>query len=128
MQLRLRPQEAPGTEARLQALSVDEDEAGKGEDEEDEDEDHSTLEASEVELSESGEARVLPWPHASWLVTADHPAQGVTSASEVVRRARADSLGQPWNLPVGAVMGSWWAFWGQDRVGPVDLRVSLGRA
>nr|XP_019572634.1 PREDICTED: tonsoku-like protein [Rhinolophus sinicus] len=53
VQLRLRPQEAPGTEARLQALSMDEDEAGKGEDEEDEDEDHSTLEASEVELSES---------------------------------------------------------------------------
>lgn len=76
MQLRLRPQEAPGTEARLQALSVDEDEAGKGEDEEDEDEDHRTLEASEVELSESGETRVLPWPHASWLVTADHPARG----------------------------------------------------
>lgn len=25
-------------------------------------------------------------------------------------------------------MGSWWASWGQDRVGPVDLRVSLGQA
>lgn len=77
VQLRLQPQEAPGTEARLQALSVDmdEDEAGEGEDEEAEGEDSNTLETSEVELSESGEARVLPWLHASWLVTGgDNPA------------------------------------------------------
>ncbi|XP_019485672.1 PREDICTED: tonsoku-like protein [Hipposideros armiger] len=53
VQLRLQPQEAPGTEARLQALSVDEDEAGEGEDEEGEGEDSNTLETSEVELSES---------------------------------------------------------------------------
>lgn len=74
VQLRLRPQEAPGTEARLQALSVDEDEAGKGEDEEDEDEDHSTLEASEVELSESGEAECChgPMPAGSWQQTTLH--------------------------------------------------------
>lgn len=75
VQLRLQPQEAPGTEARLQALSVDEDEAGEGEDEEGEGEDSNTLETSEVELSESGEAGVLPWPHASWFMTGgDNPA------------------------------------------------------
>lgn len=53
VQLRLQPQEAPGTETRLQELSVDEDE--------DEEEEAAAtveckaLEASEVELSESGE-------------------------------------------------------------------------
>lgn len=57
VQLRLQPQEAPGTETRLQELSVDEDE-----DEEEEEEAAATaeckaLEASEVELSESGEGR-----------------------------------------------------------------------
>lgn len=53
VQLRLQPQEAPGTEARLQALRVDQDEEeedGEGE------EDSDTPEASEVELSDSGEA------------------------------------------------------------------------
>ena len=56
VQLRLQPQEAPGTEARLQELQVagDEDE-GDGEGEEDDD----ALEAAELELSESGEARSL---------------------------------------------------------------------
>ncbi|XP_045716770.1 tonsoku-like protein [Phyllostomus hastatus] len=56
VQLRLQPQEAPSTEARLQDLSADQSE---GEDEEDGegDEDSSTLEASELELSDSeGEA------------------------------------------------------------------------
>ncbi|KAM5313305.1 tonsoku-like protein isoform 2-T2 [Glossophaga mutica] len=56
VQLRLQPQEAPGTEARLQELSAD-----RSEDEEEEDgegdEDSSALEASELELSDSeGEA------------------------------------------------------------------------
>lgn len=57
VQLRLQPQDAPGTEARLQEL-------GEGEDEGEEDggEDSDTLEASEVELSESGEARVYLGP------------------------------------------------------------------
>lgn len=55
VQLRLQPQEAPGTETRLQELSVDEDE-----DEEEEaaaTAECKALEASEVELSESGEGR-----------------------------------------------------------------------
>ncbi|CAK6439042.1 unnamed protein product [Pipistrellus nathusii] len=50
VQLRLQPQEAPGTEARLRALRVDQDEEeedGEGE------EDSDTPEASEVELSDS---------------------------------------------------------------------------
>ncbi|XP_057592710.1 tonsoku-like protein isoform X2 [Hippopotamus amphibius kiboko] len=51
VQLRLQPQEAPDTEARLQELRVAEDEGDEG-DEEDE-EDHDALEAIEVELSES---------------------------------------------------------------------------
>ncbi|XP_030777202.1 tonsoku-like protein isoform X3 [Rhinopithecus roxellana] len=55
VQLRLQPQEAPGTKTRLQELSVDEDE---DEEEEEEEEAAATaeckaLEASEVELSES---------------------------------------------------------------------------
>ncbi|XP_066121458.1 tonsoku-like protein [Saccopteryx bilineata] len=55
VQLRLQPQEAPGTEARLQELSVDQDEDeeenGEG------DVDSNALEASELELSDSeGEA------------------------------------------------------------------------
>lgn len=59
MQLRLQPQEAPGTEARLQELSVPRDQE---EDEEKEEEgDGDTPEASDLELSESGEARMLPW-------------------------------------------------------------------
>lgn len=55
VQLRLQPQEAPGTGTRLQELSVDEDE-----DEEEEaaaTAECKALEASEVELSESGEGR-----------------------------------------------------------------------
>lgn len=48
MQLRLQPQDAPSTEAELQGLSG-------GEEEEDEDKDSSSPEASELELSESGE-------------------------------------------------------------------------
>lgn len=60
VQLRLQPQEAPGTEARLQELSVPRDQE---EDEDKEEEgDGDTPEASDVELSESGEARMLPWP------------------------------------------------------------------
>lgn len=60
VQLRLQPQEAPTTAARLQELSVTGDE---GEDEEEEKEgDSDTPEASDVELSESGEARTPPWP------------------------------------------------------------------
>ncbi|KAM7075227.1 tonsoku-like protein isoform 1-T1 [Molossus nigricans] len=56
VQLRLRPQEAPGTKARLQELSVDQEEEEEEEDGEG-DEDSNTLEASEVELSDSeGEA------------------------------------------------------------------------
>lgn len=64
VQLRLRPQEAPGTEARLQALrgDGDEDEEGRDGDEEDAGEDGSALAASELELSESGEPRMRPWP------------------------------------------------------------------
>ncbi|XP_049710042.1 tonsoku-like protein isoform X3 [Elephas maximus indicus] len=50
VQLRLQPQEAPGTEARLQELDVAKD--GE-EEEEEEEEDSQALEASEVELSES---------------------------------------------------------------------------
>lgn len=57
VQLRLQPQEAPGTEARLQELGEGEDEG-----EEDRGEDSDTLEASEVELSDSGEARVCFGP------------------------------------------------------------------
>lgn len=52
MQLRLQPQEAPGTKARLQELCVDQDEEEDGDGEEDSD----TPEASELELSDSGEA------------------------------------------------------------------------
>ena len=55
VQLRLQPQEAPGTEARLQELSVDQSEEEEEEDGEG-DEDSSTLGASELELSDSGEA------------------------------------------------------------------------
>lgn len=57
MQLRLQPQEAPGTEARLQDLPADQSEGEEEEDGEG-DEDGSALEASELELSDSGEARV----------------------------------------------------------------------
>lgn len=57
VQLRLQPQEAPGTEARLQELGE-----GEAEGEEDGGEDSDTLEASEVELSESGEAHVCLGP------------------------------------------------------------------
>lgn len=49
MQLRLQPQEAHGTEIRLQELCVPE--------EEEEEEASEALEASEPELSESGEGR-----------------------------------------------------------------------
>lgn len=61
VQLRLQPQEAPGTEARLQELRAAEDEENEGDEDDEEDEgdegDAATLEAIEVELSESGEAR-----------------------------------------------------------------------
>lgn len=50
MQLRLQPQDAPSTEAELQGLS-----GGEEEEDEDEDKDSSSPEASELELSESGE-------------------------------------------------------------------------
>uniref|UniRef100_H0WNY2 Tonsoku-like protein n=2 Tax=Otolemur garnettii TaxID=30611 RepID=H0WNY2_OTOGA len=53
VQLRLQPQEAAGTETRLQELSVAEDE--EEEREEEEAADSEALEASEVELSESEE-------------------------------------------------------------------------
>ncbi|XP_070248665.1 tonsoku-like protein [Myotis yumanensis] len=55
VQLRLQPQEAPGTKARLQELRVDQDEEEEEEEEEDgEGEEASdTMEASEVELSDS---------------------------------------------------------------------------
>lgn len=66
VQLRLQPQEAPSTETRLQELKAagDEDE-GDGEDEEDE-EDDDALEATELELSESGEARSLAPAWGGW--------------------------------------------------------------
>ncbi|KAB1257925.1 Tonsoku-like protein [Camelus dromedarius] len=50
VQLRLQPQEAPGTEARLQELGVAEDEEDEGDQGDDDDD---TLEAIEMELSES---------------------------------------------------------------------------
>ncbi|XP_059971459.1 tonsoku-like protein isoform X2 [Mesoplodon densirostris] len=58
VQLRLQPQEAPGTEARLQELGAVEDEEDEGDEEDEEDEgDAAALEAIELELSESeGEA------------------------------------------------------------------------
>lgn len=59
VQLRLQPQDAPSTEARLQELSVHGDQE-EGEDPQEEG-DGDTPEASDVELSESGEARMLPW-------------------------------------------------------------------
>ncbi|XP_006107625.1 tonsoku-like protein [Myotis lucifugus] len=52
VQLRLQPQEAPGTKARLQELRVDQDEEEEEEDGEGE-EASDTMEASEVELSDS---------------------------------------------------------------------------
>ncbi|XP_036904698.1 tonsoku-like protein isoform X2 [Sturnira hondurensis] len=52
VQLRLQPQEAPGTEARLQELSADQSEDEEEEDGEG-DEDSGALEASELELSDS---------------------------------------------------------------------------
>ncbi|KAM8786169.1 tonsoku-like protein [Rhynchonycteris naso] len=56
VQLRLQPLEAPGTEARLQELSVDQDEEEEEENGEG-DVDSNALEASELELSDSeGEA------------------------------------------------------------------------
>lgn len=60
VQLRLQPQEAPGTKARLQELSVDQEEEEEEEEDAEGDEDSNTLDASEVELSDSGEARRLP--------------------------------------------------------------------
>lgn len=86
MQLRLRPQEAPGTEARLQALRVDGDE-----DEEDAGEDGSAPEASELELSESGEPRMPPWP----------PCQ--------LAQQRA------WGSPGTSPEGQWWGAGGRPR-------------
>ena len=60
VQLRLQPQEAPGTEARLQELRPAEGEEEEGDEEDEEDEgDAAALEAIEVELSESGEAWTL---------------------------------------------------------------------
>ncbi|XP_061028188.1 tonsoku-like protein [Eubalaena glacialis] len=54
VQLRLQPQEAPGTEARLQELRPAEGEEEEGDEEDEEDEgDDAALEAIEVELSES---------------------------------------------------------------------------
>ncbi|XP_012414241.1 tonsoku-like protein [Trichechus manatus latirostris] len=52
VQLRLQPQEAPGTEARLQELNVAKD-GEEDEEEEEENENSEALEVSEVELSES---------------------------------------------------------------------------
>ncbi|KAB0396434.1 hypothetical protein E2I00_012076 [Balaenoptera physalus] len=60
VQLRLQPQEAPGTEARLQELRPAEGEEEEGDEEDEEDEgDAAALEAIEVELSESGEGWTL---------------------------------------------------------------------
>lgn len=59
VQLRLQHQEAPGTEARLQELGEDEDE-DEGKD--DGGEDSDAVEASEVELSDSGEAHMCLGP------------------------------------------------------------------
>ncbi|XP_026987921.1 tonsoku-like protein isoform X2 [Sagmatias obliquidens] len=57
VQLRLQPQEAPGTEARLQELRAAEDEEDEGDEDDEEDEgdegNAAALEAIEVELSES---------------------------------------------------------------------------
>ncbi|XP_058421161.1 tonsoku-like protein isoform X1 [Diceros bicornis minor] len=53
VQLRLQPQEATSTEARLQELSVAKDEDKDEEEEEEEEGDDNALETSEVELSES---------------------------------------------------------------------------
>lgn len=65
VQLRLQPQEAPGTEARLQELRAAEDEEDEGDEDDEEDEgdegNAAALEAIEVELSESGEARMPCW-------------------------------------------------------------------
>ncbi|KAK2503088.1 hypothetical protein MC885_018775 [Smutsia gigantea] len=55
VQLRLQPQEAPGTEARLQELSMAEAEEEEDEGDENEDEEEGAPEGSEVELSESEE-------------------------------------------------------------------------
>lgn len=59
VQLRLQPQEAPVTAATLQELSVPRDQ--EDDDEEEKEGDGDTPEASDVELSESGEAQTLPW-------------------------------------------------------------------
>ncbi|XP_036159599.1 tonsoku-like protein isoform X1 [Myotis myotis] len=53
VQLRLQPQEAPGTKARLQELRVDQDEEEEEEEDREGEEASDTMEASEVELSDS---------------------------------------------------------------------------
>ncbi|CAH6791092.1 tonsoku-like protein [Phodopus roborovskii] len=53
VQLKLQPQEAPGTETKLQELSVAKDAEEEAEEEEEEEEASETLETSELELSES---------------------------------------------------------------------------
>lgn len=54
VQLKMQPQEAPGTEMRLQELSTEKD-TEEEEEEEEEVEASEALETSELELSESGE-------------------------------------------------------------------------
>ncbi|XP_016072127.1 PREDICTED: tonsoku-like protein [Miniopterus natalensis] len=90
VQLRLQPQEAPGTKARLQELSVDRE----GEEEEEEDlqgdEDSSTLEASELELSDSeGEADSQPQD-----LEEDEELQGCLSRRQVNKWNRRNDVGE----------------------------------
>jgi hypothetical protein len=80
VQLRLQPQEAPGTETRLQELSLakDEDE----EEEEEEAEASEALEASDLELSESGKSCMLHWL-LCWLLCWQHLPLPSWSCSEL---------------------------------------------
>ncbi|XP_053786041.1 tonsoku-like protein isoform X2 [Desmodus rotundus] len=89
VQLRLQPQEAPGTEARLQELSVDQSEEEEEEDGEG-DEDSSTLGASELELSDSeGEA-----DNQSQQLEADEELRGCLGRQQVNKWNRRNDVGE----------------------------------
>lgn len=89
VQLRLRPQEAPATAASLQELSTPREQ--EVDDEEEEEEDEATPELSDVELSESGEARGS---------RASHP-----GPSSLMPSGLGPRLGPLWGLLTG---------WGQE--------------
>lgn len=114
VQLRLRPQEAPATAASLQELSAPREQ----DDEEEEEEDADTPELSDVELSESGEARgsrashpgpsslmpsgLGPRPRPSWRLLTSSGQEGSAPRGRGVQR---------WETEEGCVRRGWGGSW-----------------